>query len=221
MAATIGALLLGLTLGAAAREDGPAREAQAAELRQDATVSWGSVFPVAVPAALVRSALDDPMLMAALWTACGKTPRYRLSAEVGDQLHVVDPTGLAGDLWPLSSLKNRRRYLVRGEIDHWAAPGWSGAEALVELSVAGDEHAAKIVVRIDLRPTSRVGRLVAGVASSAIGELIDRRAGANARDAVAVLEDIRLRPAEVSARLTGADRERFEGLFLRVPPPQQ
>ena len=68
------------------------------EVLADTTVACTLDFSVDCPLETWHTILDNLSLMAALWKIYRFQPAYRVSQD-DTGLHVVDPTGIVGDLW--------------------------------------------------------------------------------------------------------------------------
>jgi len=73
--------------------------------------------------------LDDLFIMGALWEAYGFSPRYKV-VRMGTVWHVVDPTGLEGNLRTVEASSHHRTLIANGRLKNWFIPKTISGRAL-------------------------------------------------------------------------------------------
>lgn len=190
------------------------RAAAVAQVRQDAAITFVGDYLVRCPQELVQKALDHPVLMGALWANYRYAPKYEVSglAEPG-ALHVVDPTGIVGDLWPVRRKGHSRVYLAAGKIDHWAVPALNGGRAVFAMETVAQDSLTRVKVEVFLEPDSDLASALLWMLQPLAVKHIDNRITLNFKDTARILETIHRRPERVRARLKGELLQQFEHVF--------
>ena len=207
-------LALWLILLVPALHAGQERAVSAAQVRRDAAITFVGNYVVRCPHELVQKALDHPVLMGALWANYGYAPKYEVSglAEPG-AVHVVDPTGIVGDLWPVQRKGHSRVYLAAGKIDHWAVPALNGGRAVFAMETVAQDSLTRVKVEVFLEPDSDLASALLWFLQPLAVKHIDNRITLNFKDTARILETIHRRPEKVRARLKGELLKEFERVF--------
>ncbi len=203
-------LLIGLS-GAVVQDP---RTDRANEIREDATITYTGHYDVACPPALVKKALQNPALLGVLWRSYRFTPTYKVSAlnEPG-AVHVKDPTGLVGDVWPVGSPGHAFTYLAEGTVDHWAVPALNEGGAVFDVDLAATGAGTAVTVTVSMQPESYLARAALWAASPLVIKRIKSRVSNNFKDIGWLLEAIAANPDEVAQRLRGKTRRDFDRIF--------
>lgn len=193
---------------------GENRHTTASRVRHDAAITYTSRYQVKCGAEVVQGALKHPALMGGLWDVYGYAPAYKIKklAEVG-AVHVIDPTGIVGDLWLLKQQKNSWLYLAQGKIDHWAVPGFNGGSAVFELQRVEKNEFTQVQVEVFIEPESRIASVVLQLLEPIIIKHIDNRVSLNFQDAARLMETIDQTPEKIIAKLEGALLQEFKQVF--------
>ncbi len=189
-------------------------QAQAVIKSPDATIS--GTFDLPVSPALVDSLLRSPMLLAHLWEVYDFTPRYKARLQ-GGGIHVDDPTGIVGDVYPIENTLARHVFYGTGALNHKLVPSFRGRLALV-LSVTPKGQAVSTRVDVYIRAESRFLGFLASTLFPLVRTRAQHRIDANMNDVTTILRDISTAPAQTAARLR---KEDAEALLKLVPPPPQ
>ena len=207
------ALLLYLLVGlaAATAQD---RVSRAAQVRQEASISYTGRYTIACPASLVREALSRPALMGALWASYGYAPAYRVEALAKPEaVHVQDPTGISGDMWLVSAKDRQHLYLAEGQIDHWAVPAMNKGTAVFAVETTERDSLTHVTVEVYLAPDSQIAGVLLGALSPVVKAHIANRVDLNFQDVARILEAIFATPKAVQARLNEKLQREFERAF--------
>jgi hypothetical protein len=175
-------------------------------------VSLTQGFEVAASSQVLDKMFNEPLLLANLWNAYQFAPPYQVSMN-GKAVHVVDPTGIVGDLYLVDKSYNRRVYYGTGKLNHKLVPKFGGRIALVlttEAKGKGTSGKADVYVRADNR--------IMGMLSSAAFPLVkthaQKRVISNTNDLSVIFKDIEEKPQDVAKRLKAkGDLEKFASLF--------
>jgi len=187
----------------------------AARVVRDPTLAYRKTFRVAATPETWNRILDHPYLMTQLWTQYRFQPAYRVTRS-GADLHVVDPSGITGDLRPLPASGVSRAFYGAGSFHHWAIPSFFSAEGVVafECKLEGDGLAGE--AKIFMRGSNGISRLAMRLFSALLLRHIDRRFTSNLNDTKKIIHDIVHDPGRVRNRLAGPLRGDFDRM---VAPP--
>lgn len=165
---------------------------------------------------MVARALDHPALMGSLWEIYGFAPAYRITG-LNDPgaVHVADPTGIAGDIWPVSASGTRRIYLAEGTLTHWAVPMLNKGSAVFEIEIRSENAMTLIGVDVFIQPESGIAGTLLWALSPILKAHIENRISLNIQDAAKILEDIERSPDQVVPRLPDGLRPKFAQAFGR------
>ncbi len=203
---------------------GKGRQAREKEVRDEATISYAGRYEVPCTHSLLGGALDHLLVMGALWAAYGYAPTYKVSS-LGESgaVHVEDPTGIVGVVWPVVKADGRRVYLAEGKLDHWAVPALNAGTAVFEMETVPDGVTTQVVLRVFVKPESRIAGAVLWMLSPAVRARIENRITLNLGDVGKILQDIEHTPRAVASRLEGDLRKKVEQAFClsdnSVRPP--
>ncbi len=168
-------------------------------LQSKPDISLADDFEFTARPAIVDALLQSPMIVARLWEARGFTPKYRVSLQ-GDGIHVVDPTGIEGDLYLAEQTGNRRVWVGFGSLNHRLVPSFKGRMALVlTTQPRGSGVSAHLAVYV--RADSRALGFLASTFFPLVRARIQHRVAANAADVGAILAEVSADPQKAAARL--------------------
>ena len=181
----------------------PADSVNIEKFVENAFIEIENEFSLDTSLKLWNRILDNPFLMGRLWKMYNFYPQYEVSIK-GSGFHVVDPTGIEGDLFELRKDNNNRILLADGTLKKWFIPKNlrgrvlflfnytnSRNQVLVKLSIYGEEGST-IADKIMLKVISPVLRIY-----------INRRIKRNLNDFRILLADIVNNPDKISAQLNG------------------
>lgn len=204
-------LLVAVVLLAASTGADPPAEVQALAERPD--VSYSASFTWRCSPETWERILDQPLLMGQLWEAYRFLPAYRFSVR-GDTLHVVDPTGLVGDVLLLNRSPGVRTWLVLGKLDHWAVPVLNEGKALFVLTSRPAPEGIAAELQVKVKAGSALGHLVLRLARPLLARHVENRLDRNLRDGRRLVETVESTPDSALRLLRGEDARRFREVFL-------
>jgi hypothetical protein len=176
-------------------------EAQLLQSKPD--ISLVGDFEFDARPAIVDALLTSPMIVARLWEAHGFTPRYMARLQ-GEGIHVVDPTGIEGDLYLAEQTGSRRVWVGFGSLNHRLVPSFKGRMALVlTTKPKGSKVSAHLAVFV--RADNRALGFLASTFFPLVKARIQHRVAANAADVGAILAEVSADPQRAAARLSHAD----------------
>jgi hypothetical protein len=210
-------MLLALTLGAvsAAAAKNVSREELADHVRDGATVRVSESFALPCPSKTALASLRQPLVMAALWNSYGFAPAYQVTPGEEGAVHVVDPTGLTGDLWTLSAGPGHVVFLGAGTLTHWGIPGLRHGTAVFDVDLEARGDSTLMDVTVSLKPDVWLARAGLWMLAPIAHGRIEKRMMNNVRDAGVILADIVQKPDSVATRLSGELRSEFAAAFAR------
>jgi hypothetical protein len=194
----------------------PALQSQAQVVIKSPDVSISGTFDLPVNPALLDGLLRSPMLLAHIWEAYDFTPRYKARLQ-GGGIHVDDPTGIAGDIFPIEQSISRHVFYGTGALNHKLVPAFKGRIALIfSLTPKGSGVSARIDAHI--RAESRLLGFLASTLFPLVKTRAMNRMNANMADITTILNDISRAPRQTAARLK---KEDADALLRLLPPPPQ
>ncbi len=212
--AVLGLSLIGRSNEVMARQMPPDRQARAREVVERPDVTYTTRIIWDCSARTFERAVEDPVLMGALWQAYGFAPAYRISG-ARDSLHVVDPTGLLGDALLYERGVNNVRYVVLGKLDHWVVPVLNTGTAVFDLSWHPSAATNGLSAQLDVyvRAGSGIGSVVLRLVRPLLARHVDNRISLNLLDVQTIMSAVERDPDRVAQRLEDGWRTRFEAVF--------
>ncbi len=187
-----------------------------AEILQSPSVTCVQTFRCDVPPEIWNRALDHIDIMGGLWSRYGFQPSYRTTPTGAGGLHIVDPSGIVGDLHPIARSDRSRTYYGEGTFDHWAIPAVFSAAGVAVVDYRADGRGVSGVMKLHLRGSNRISRFAMGLVSGLLVRHIGRRFRNNLEDTGKILRDIARDPDKVRQGLDATMRKAFDRAF---PPP--
>jgi hypothetical protein len=176
----------------------------------DADITYRTTFRLPCTDATWQVMAADPLLFADLWNAYGYGPAYSVRAE-GAVLHVSDPTGLAGKVAIVEASPRRRRYLVEGEVDHWAVPFMNEGTAVFVLDTVVDAEGVAGELIVSVQAGSAIAGFVLRLTRSVLLAHVANRIELNLQDASTLLQLIERQPEMVQRKVSPALWARLRG----------
>jgi hypothetical protein len=184
-------LALGITLILGEGSDFDLRS-QAELLLKSPDLMVSNTYELETRPEILEKLLGSPILLSRLWDAYQFSPSYRLNLQ-GANIHVVDPTGISGDVVLVEQSGNRRVYLATGALHHNLVPAFQGKMALVLTTVP---KGSAIRARVDayLRADSRVLGFLAWTMGPLLKLRVENRMNMNAADVGTILKHLATEP---------------------------
>lgn len=192
-------------------------QAQAVLKSSDASIS--GTFDLAANPALLDGLLRSPMLLARLWEVYGFTPLYKARVQ-GNAIHVDDPTGITGEVYPIEHSMTRHVFYGTGALNHKLVPAFRGRLALV-LTAAPKGAGVSARVDVYIRTESRFLGFFASTLFPLVRARAQHRMEANMQDIATLLKDVTTAPRQTAARLKKEDADALLRLFPEQVPAQK
>jgi hypothetical protein len=144
--------------------------------------------------------LDNIYLMGKLWEIYGFTPRYKVSTR-GSDFHIVDPTGIEGDLIEVSQSKNKRIYYARGKMKHRGLPFVVTGKVLFLLDYSYSRGTVSCRLSIYGEGSGTAIDLLIQAVSPVLKVFIHKRVKNNVRDLNILVTDIMQNPTKIRASI--------------------
>jgi hypothetical protein len=100
------------------------------EIIRNPTVIYQKAFGVDTTPEIWNRVLDNLYLIGRLWGIYRFQPAYQVT-RTDSGLHVVDPTGIIGDIQQVGRSDLFRCFYGRGEFNHWAVPSFFTADGVI------------------------------------------------------------------------------------------
>ena len=168
-------------------------------------------FTVEASSDLWERMLDNLLLMGRLWEVYAFKPSYRVSIK-GSGLHVVDPTGIEGELFLIESSSKRHVFYGDGRMKHWGLPFGIRGKALFILNYTNVHNRVQATMTVYGEGGNRVVDIMLKAISPLFFTLVNRRVQHNIRDLNTIVRDIGRNPGNVCAMLPADQVPAFKKL---------
>ena len=192
---------------------GQADAGQMNDLLQHPTITYEKPCTLETTEAIWVKVLDHPLLVASLWKVYGFQPAYQVSPTPSG-IHVMDPSGIVGDVSPLAAAGTSRRFYGSGNINHWAIPSFFSARGIIQFQYRMEENLVRIRVKVFMKGSNAVSDLLIKAFSGTLLKHIDRRITNHMTDMQTIAGDITRHPEETQKKLTGQALHDFNRLFM-------
>lgn len=175
-----------------------------AEVIGNPSILYRKAFRLEARAEVWERALDNPFLMGQIWAFYRFQPPYQV-IQTDDGVHIVDPTGITGDLRQIESSHFARVFYGRATFNHWSVPSFFAADGVI---VFGWEQMPDFIaaeVKIFMRGNNWISRAVMKMFSGILLRRIDSRFMRNLESLRIILRDIEYNPQKIREGLGRGD----------------
>ncbi|MBN2438629.1 MAG: hypothetical protein JXL20_08515 [Deltaproteobacteria bacterium] len=209
---TIAALIWLCTLPVSLQAD----DARIEEIIDSPTVSYQKAFVVDTTPKMWNRVLDHLYLIGRLWEIYRFQPAYQVT-RTGSGIHVVDPSGIIGDVRQVGRSEFSRFFKGRAEFNHWAVPSFFTADYVIIFEYAAERNRLRGEVKIFMLGNNWLSRIAMKLFPGTLIRHIDNRFIHNLEDLKKIIRDIDDEPDKVRDGLTGPLRDDFNRVF---PPTE-
>ncbi len=182
---------------------------------KNACLEFETEFRMEAQPAVWEEVIEHPYLFGRIWGQYGFLPRYRFSQN-GPMLHIIDPTGIEGDLFLAGTNGPTRLYLGSGHMKNWGLPiGIEGRALFILTSTAGASYVSGRL-RIYGEGTGSFADIIIRMCSPILKHYINRRLTANMRDTRVILSDIALQPEKIRTSLDEDLKPEFDRMLFAI-----
>jgi hypothetical protein len=189
-----------------------AYDARVEEIISSPTVSYQKAFGVDTTPEIWNRVLDNLYLMGRIWGIYRFQPAYQVS-RTDSGLHVIDPTGIVGDVRQVGRSDLSRCFYGRGKFSHWAVPSFFTADGVIMFEWTMERSRLLGEVKIFILGNNWLSRIAMKLFSGALIRHIDNRFIHNLEDTKKIIRDIADEPDKVRNGLTGPLRDDFNRAF--------
>jgi hypothetical protein len=189
-----------------------AYDARVEEIIGNPTVIYQKAFGVDTTPEIWNRVLDNLYLMGRLWEIYRFQPAYQVT-RTDSGLHVVDPTGIIGDVQQVGRSDLSRCFYGRGEFNHWAVPSFFTADGVILFECTTERNRILGEVKISMLGNNWLSRVAMKLFSGALIRHIDNRFMNNMDDMKKIIRDIADEPDKVRDGLAGPLRDDFNKAF--------
>jgi hypothetical protein len=205
---TVAALVLLLTIPVPLR----AYDARIEEIISNPTVSYQKAFSVDTTPEIWNRVLDNLCLLGRIWEIYRFQPAYQVT-RTDSGLHVVDPSGIIGDVQQVGRSDFSRCFYARGEFNHWAVPSFFTADAVILFEYTAEQNRLVGEVKIFMLGNNWISRAAMKLFSGVLIRHIDNRLMNNLEDMKKIIRDIDEDPDKLRNSLAGPLRDDFNKAF--------
>ena len=167
------------------------------EFISNASIRYEKTFTIDAPIELWNRMLDNPVLVGRLWKMYGFTPRYRVTPK-GAGIHILDPTGIEGDLVEIHSDIFTRIFYGSGNMNNWHIPLSLKGKALFLIKQTDGNGQVTVTLSIyGEGGDTVVTRLLLKAVSPLLTYYINRRVTRNLADFDKIVDDIVHKPEKI------------------------
>jgi len=189
-----------------------AYEARVEEIINNPTVYYQKAFTVDANPEIWNRVLDNLYVMGRLWRVYRFPPAYQVTqTDLG--LHVIDPTGIIGDVRQVGQTDYSRCFYGHGQFNHWALPSFFNADGVILFEWTMEQNRLVGEVKISMRGNNWISRAAMRLISGTLKYYIDNRFMHNLEDTKKIIRDIAVEPDNVRKGLTGSLRDDFDRAF--------
>lgn len=188
-------------------------DAHVEEIIRNPTVAYQKAFEVDTTPEIWNRVLDNLHLMGRLWGVYRFQPAYQVT-RTDSGLHVVDPTGIVGDVQQVGRSDLSRCYYGRGQFNHWAIPSFFTADGVILFECTTDKNNRLLgEVKIFMQGNNWISRTAMDLFSGILTRRVDNRFTSNMGDMKKIIRDVAEEPDRVRNGLAGQLREDFDKAF--------
>jgi hypothetical protein len=189
-----------------------AYDARIEEIIGNPTVSYQKAFGVDTTPEIWNRVLDNLYLMGRLWKIYRFQPAYQVT-RTDSGIHVVDPTGIIGDVRQVGRSNLSRCFYGRGEFNIWAVPSFFTADGVILFECTAERNRLLGEVKIFVLGNNWISRAVMKLFPGTLIRHIDNRFINNLEDLKKIIRDIADEPDKVRNGLASPLRDDFNRAF--------
>ena len=182
------------------------------EIIRNPTVIYQKAFGVDTTPEIWNRVLDNLYLIGRLWGIYRFQPAYQVT-RTDSGLHVVDPTGIIGDVRQVGRSDLSRCFYGRGEFNHWAVPSFFTAGGVIMFECTTERNRILGEVRIFMQGNNWLSTVAMKLFAGTLIRHIDNRFTNHMDDMKKIIRDIADEPDKVRNGLAGPLRDDFDKTF--------
>jgi hypothetical protein len=182
------------------------------EIINNPTATYQKAISIDATPEIWNRGLDNLYLVGRLWGIYRFQPAYQVT-RTDSGLHVVDPTGIIGDVRQVGRTDLSRCFYGRGRVNHLALPSFFTADGVILFEWATERDRLLVEVKIFMLGNNWISRAVMKLISGPLIRLIDYRFTRNLEDTKKIIRDIADEPDKVRNGLAGPLRDDFNKAF--------
>ena len=190
---------------------------QIEDLQKTPTLVYEKSYAITTTEAIWLKVLDNPLIVGGLWTAYNFQPAYQIASIPGG-IHVVDPSGIIGDIHLIDSAGASRRFYGQGSINHWIIPSFFSARGIIQFQYRIEQNRVHINLKIAVKGSNAVSNLVVRTFSGLLLKHIGKRMASHMVDIQKIADDVSQSPEKTQKKLTGQTLKDFNRLFMTKTP---
>jgi hypothetical protein len=189
-----------------------AYDARVEEIIGSPTVIYQKAFGVDTTPEIWNRVVDNLYLLGRLWEIYHFQPAYQVT-RTDSGLHVVDPTGIIGDIQQAERSDLSRYFYGKGRFNHWAIPSLFTADGVIQFDWTAERNRVQGKVKIFMLGNNWLSRAAMKLFSGILINHIDNRFRNNLEDMKKIIRELADEPDKLRNRLTGSLRDDFDKAF--------
>ena len=199
-------LFIGITLCSA-------RDVNIVKFIDEAVIRYETGFTVNTTLVIWNRMLDNPCLMGKLWELYEFSPAYKISRK-GSEFHIIDPTGIEGNLYLILSSSTGRIYYGTGSMKNWGLPVTLRGKTLFRLHNISSHDNVTVTLHIyGEGGDTLITDLLLKAVSPILRMYINRRITRNLRDLKIIIADMMNNPDKIRTGLSGETLKNFNQIL--------
>ena len=182
------------------------------EIIRNPTVIYQKAFGVDTTPEIWNRVLDNLYLMGRLWGIYRFQPAYQVT-RTDSGIHVVDPTGIVGDVRQVGRSDLSRSFYGRGRFNHWAVPSFFTVDGVIMFDCTAGRNGLLGVVKVFMQGNNWISKVAVKLFSGTLIRHIDNRFTNNMDNMKKIIQDIVEEPDKVRNGLAGPLRDDFNKAF--------
>ena len=181
----------------------------------NASIRYQKKITVNVTLELWNRILNNPFLVGKLWEIYQFSPHYKVTKK-GAGVHIVDPTGITGDLVEIHSDTYKRIFIAKGKMKNWYIPVSLKGRVLFLIHQAYELNRISVTINIYAEEgDTLLTKLMLKALSPVLRYYINKRVTRNMNDLTVIVDDIVSRPDSIRSKINDSFLEEFD-LLLRT-----
>ncbi|MDP2983539.1 MAG: hypothetical protein Q8O92_09460 [Candidatus Latescibacter sp.] len=197
-------------------------EVDVPKFTKEAILTYKTTFTLNTTLNRWNRVLDSPVLMCRIWNMYDFSPAYMISL-LDTAIHVVDPSGIEGNLYLIQPGSTNRMYLGIGRLKNWLPVTILGRVLFSLTYVPSGDHVDMTFTAYGERSSNVPENLMVKAFSPILINLVNKRIQSNLRDLKIILSDMKNNPEKIRSRLDRkllGDYNRLLGEKTMAPPIQ-
>ena len=180
---------------------------------ENASIRYETEFNVPASLELWNRMLDNLILVGKLWEIYKFSPRYKITSK-GSGVHIIDPTGIEGDMFEIHSDIYNRKFIATGRMKNWNIPISLKGRTLFLIHHTVDQNGVYAILKIYIEEGDTLfTQLLLKAVSPILRYYINKRVTRNISDLTKIIDDIVKKPETIRPLVKNTCLAEFDQLL--------